>query len=218
MQGTGAAGDGESGMGANVPPGDLGQQGTAGQGMGYPRGQHMRYSRALGTAGQSPTSFQGTKNSRRGHRVPLGTEGQGTSKGWGTAGQASGSLQGTRRQRQPQVQPNGFPLFLRPFVPQFPSSQPLLRAGTGSGMGRGGQSEHVALSRACLPSTHTRHFYVSIQPPVGELMAPVFMSENEFKKEQGEWGDGDRAAHGQPPSQRRCSPPILSPLPPSLWP
>ncbi|NXX98708.1 AP3B2 protein, partial [Centropus bengalensis] len=34
--------------------------------------------------------------------------------------------------------------------------------------------------------THTRHFYVSIQPPVGELMAPVFMSENEFKKEQGE--------------------------------
>ncbi|XP_068266050.1 AP-3 complex subunit beta-2 isoform X1 [Nyctibius grandis] len=33
--------------------------------------------------------------------------------------------------------------------------------------------------------THTRHFYVSIQPPVGELMAPVFMSENEFKKEQG---------------------------------
>uniref|UniRef100_A0A672UMG5 AP-3 complex subunit beta n=1 Tax=Strigops habroptila TaxID=2489341 RepID=A0A672UMG5_STRHB len=38
--------------------------------------------------------------------------------------------------------------------------------------------------------THTRHFYVSIQPPVGELMAPVFMSENEFKKEQGEWGTG----------------------------
>uniref|UniRef100_A0A8C2STB8 AP-3 complex subunit beta n=1 Tax=Coturnix japonica TaxID=93934 RepID=A0A8C2STB8_COTJA len=33
--------------------------------------------------------------------------------------------------------------------------------------------------------THTRHFYVSIQPPVGELMAPVFMSENEFRKEQG---------------------------------
>ncbi|XP_062357203.1 AP-3 complex subunit beta-2 isoform X5 [Cinclus cinclus] len=33
--------------------------------------------------------------------------------------------------------------------------------------------------------THTRQFYVSIQPPVGELMAPVFMSENEFKKEQG---------------------------------
>ncbi|KAM4893024.1 AP-3 complex subunit beta-2 isoform 4-T4 [Sylvia borin] len=32
--------------------------------------------------------------------------------------------------------------------------------------------------------THTRQFYVSIQPPVGELMAPVFMSENEFKKEQ----------------------------------
>ncbi|KAG8516388.1 AP-3 complex subunit beta-2, partial [Galemys pyrenaicus] len=33
--------------------------------------------------------------------------------------------------------------------------------------------------------TQTRQFYVSIQPPVGELMAPVFLSENEFKKEQG---------------------------------
>ncbi|XP_043933750.1 AP-3 complex subunit beta-2 isoform X2 [Protopterus annectens] len=33
--------------------------------------------------------------------------------------------------------------------------------------------------------THTRKFYVSIQPPVGELTAPMFMSENEFKKEQG---------------------------------
>ncbi|XP_073918079.1 AP-3 complex subunit beta-2 isoform X1 [Castor canadensis] len=33
--------------------------------------------------------------------------------------------------------------------------------------------------------TQTRQFYVSIQPPVGELVAPVFMSENEFKKEQG---------------------------------
>ncbi|KAM4749612.1 AP-3 complex subunit beta-2 isoform 2-T2 [Rhinophrynus dorsalis] len=33
--------------------------------------------------------------------------------------------------------------------------------------------------------THTRQFYVSIQPPVGELMEPVFMSENEFKREQG---------------------------------
>ncbi|XP_019354927.1 AP-3 complex subunit beta-2 isoform X4 [Alligator mississippiensis] len=32
--------------------------------------------------------------------------------------------------------------------------------------------------------THTRQFYGAIQPPVGELMAPVFMSENEFKKEQ----------------------------------
>ncbi|XP_066557809.1 AP-3 complex subunit beta-2 isoform X1 [Amia ocellicauda] len=32
--------------------------------------------------------------------------------------------------------------------------------------------------------THTRKFFVSIQPPVGELMMPVFMSENEFKKEQ----------------------------------
>uniref|UniRef100_A0A8C5PGT4 AP-3 complex subunit beta n=1 Tax=Leptobrachium leishanense TaxID=445787 RepID=A0A8C5PGT4_9ANUR len=33
--------------------------------------------------------------------------------------------------------------------------------------------------------THTRKFYVTIQPPVGELMEPVFMSENEFKREQG---------------------------------
>ncbi|KAJ1069597.1 hypothetical protein K5549_006181 [Capra hircus] len=32
--------------------------------------------------------------------------------------------------------------------------------------------------------TQTRQFYVSIQPPVGELMAPMFLSENEFKKEQ----------------------------------
>lgn len=45
--------------------------------------------------------------------------------------------------------------------------------------------EHTSPSPTFLPSTHTRHFYVSIQPPVGELMAPVFMSENEFKKEQG---------------------------------
>uniref|UniRef100_A0A8C7L1Y0 AP-3 complex subunit beta n=1 Tax=Oncorhynchus kisutch TaxID=8019 RepID=A0A8C7L1Y0_ONCKI len=29
-------------------------------------------------------------------------------------------------------------------------------------------------------------FFVSIQPPVGELMMPIFMTENEFKKEQGE--------------------------------
>uniref|UniRef100_W5NCX5 AP-3 complex subunit beta n=1 Tax=Lepisosteus oculatus TaxID=7918 RepID=W5NCX5_LEPOC len=34
--------------------------------------------------------------------------------------------------------------------------------------------------------THTRKFFVSIQPPVGELMTPVFMSENEFKREQGQ--------------------------------
>lgn len=27
---------------------------------------------------------------------------------------------------------------------------------------------------------------MSIQPPVGELMRPVFLTENEFKKEQGE--------------------------------
>uniref|UniRef100_A0A665VKE1 Adaptor related protein complex 3 subunit beta 2 n=1 Tax=Echeneis naucrates TaxID=173247 RepID=A0A665VKE1_ECHNA len=33
--------------------------------------------------------------------------------------------------------------------------------------------------------THTRKFFVSIQPPVGELMQPVFLTENEFKKEQG---------------------------------
>uniref|UniRef100_A0A3Q3G260 AP-3 complex subunit beta n=1 Tax=Labrus bergylta TaxID=56723 RepID=A0A3Q3G260_9LABR len=35
-------------------------------------------------------------------------------------------------------------------------------------------------------STHTRKFFVSIQPPVGELMRPVFLTENEFKKEQGQ--------------------------------
>uniref|UniRef100_A0A665VJN6 AP-3 complex subunit beta n=1 Tax=Echeneis naucrates TaxID=173247 RepID=A0A665VJN6_ECHNA len=29
-------------------------------------------------------------------------------------------------------------------------------------------------------------FFVSIQPPVGELMQPVFLTENEFKKEQGQ--------------------------------
>ncbi|XP_037110724.1 AP-3 complex subunit beta-2 isoform X11 [Syngnathus acus] len=34
--------------------------------------------------------------------------------------------------------------------------------------------------------THSRKFFVSIQPPVGELMKPVFMTENEFKKEQGQ--------------------------------
>ncbi|KAG9341171.1 hypothetical protein JZ751_019610, partial [Albula glossodonta] len=34
--------------------------------------------------------------------------------------------------------------------------------------------------------THTRKFFVSIQPPVGELLMPVFMTENEFKKEQGQ--------------------------------
>ncbi|XP_030633391.1 AP-3 complex subunit beta-2 isoform X2 [Chanos chanos] len=33
--------------------------------------------------------------------------------------------------------------------------------------------------------THTKKFFVSIQPPVGELMMPVFLTENEFKKEQG---------------------------------
>uniref|UniRef100_A0A8C1J8E9 AP-3 complex subunit beta n=1 Tax=Cyprinus carpio TaxID=7962 RepID=A0A8C1J8E9_CYPCA len=32
--------------------------------------------------------------------------------------------------------------------------------------------------------THTRKFFVSIQPPVGELMTPVFLTENDFKKEQ----------------------------------
>ncbi|KAM4553410.1 AP-3 complex subunit beta-2 isoform 3-T3 [Fundulus diaphanus] len=34
--------------------------------------------------------------------------------------------------------------------------------------------------------THTRKFFVSIQPPIGELMRPVFLTENEFKKEQGQ--------------------------------
>eukprot|EP00062_Callorhinchus_milii_P021894 gi/632979090/ref/XP_007906275.1/ PREDICTED: AP-3 complex subunit beta-2 isoform X1 [Callorhinchus milii] len=32
--------------------------------------------------------------------------------------------------------------------------------------------------------SQTRQFYVSIQPPVGELLMPVFLTENEFKKEQ----------------------------------
>ncbi|XP_015673933.1 AP-3 complex subunit beta-2 isoform X1 [Protobothrops mucrosquamatus] len=43
-------------------------------------------------------------------------------------------------------------------------------------------STQVASFQLCTP---TRQFYLSIQSPVGELMAPVFMSENEFKKEQG---------------------------------
>ncbi|XP_068578936.1 AP-3 complex subunit beta-2 isoform X3 [Cebidichthys violaceus] len=34
--------------------------------------------------------------------------------------------------------------------------------------------------------SHIRKFFVSIQPPVGELMRPVFLTENEFKKEQGQ--------------------------------
>ncbi|KAK7117291.1 hypothetical protein R3I94_022751 [Phoxinus phoxinus] len=33
--------------------------------------------------------------------------------------------------------------------------------------------------------THTRKFFVTIQPPVGELMTPAFLTENDFKKEQG---------------------------------
>ncbi|XP_055518616.1 AP-3 complex subunit beta-2 isoform X4 [Leucoraja erinacea] len=32
--------------------------------------------------------------------------------------------------------------------------------------------------------SQTRQFYMSIQPPVGELMMPIFMTENSFKKEQ----------------------------------
>lgn len=53
-------------------------------------------------------------------------------------------------------------------------------------------------------STQVRQFYVSIQPPVGELMAPVFMSENEFKKEQGECTLG-RQGRGSAPSSRAVS-------------
>ncbi|XP_055078232.1 AP-3 complex subunit beta-2 isoform X2 [Periophthalmus magnuspinnatus] len=34
--------------------------------------------------------------------------------------------------------------------------------------------------------TNSKKFFVTIQPPVGELMRPVFMTENEFKKEQGQ--------------------------------
>ncbi|XP_065147509.1 AP-3 complex subunit beta-2 isoform X5 [Paramisgurnus dabryanus] len=33
--------------------------------------------------------------------------------------------------------------------------------------------------------THSRKFFVSIQPPVGELMTPAFLTESDFKKEQG---------------------------------
>ncbi|KAL7857719.1 hypothetical protein AOLI_G00178210 [Acnodon oligacanthus] len=39
--------------------------------------------------------------------------------------------------------------------------------------------------------THIRKFFVSIQPPVGELMTPAFLTENEFKKEQ------ETLLHGQ---------------------
>uniref|UniRef100_A0A8C6LUN9 AP-3 complex subunit beta n=1 Tax=Nothobranchius furzeri TaxID=105023 RepID=A0A8C6LUN9_NOTFU len=39
---------------------------------------------------------------------------------------------------------------------------------------------------ANLQLTSTRKFFVSIQPPVGELMRPVFLTENEFKREQGQ--------------------------------
>nr|XP_025042895.1 AP-3 complex subunit beta-2-like [Pelodiscus sinensis] len=57
------------------------------------------------------------------------------------------------------------------------------QAGPGPQMGpKQGEGRDDALKGAC---THSRQFYVSIQPPVGELLAPVFMSENEFKKEQG---------------------------------
>lgn len=56
-QGMGAPGDGKSGMGTNIPPGDVQQEGTgdnqtghgvpwetgtARKGMGYPRGQQNR--------------------------------------------------------------------------------------------------------------------------------------------------------------------------------
>ncbi|XP_039525469.1 AP-3 complex subunit beta-2 isoform X1 [Pimephales promelas] len=38
--------------------------------------------------------------------------------------------------------------------------------------------------------THTRKFFVTIQPPVGELMTPAFLTENDFKKEQENLLDG----------------------------
>jgi len=72
------------------------------------------------------------------------------------------------------------------------------------------------LSPACVPSTHTRHFYVSIQPPVGELMAPVFMSENEFRKEQGEWRPG--ADGGSPTIPTVALTACFVPLPLAPWP
>lgn len=57
---------------------------------------------------------------------------------------------------------------------------------------RGEMDLTASLSFLPPPSTQVRQFYVSIQPPVGELMTPVFMSENEFKKEQGECALGGR--------------------------
>uniref|UniRef100_A0AAY5EGA8 AP-3 complex subunit beta n=1 Tax=Electrophorus electricus TaxID=8005 RepID=A0AAY5EGA8_ELEEL len=53
--------------------------------------------------------------------------------------------------------------------------------------------------------THTRKFFVSIQPPVGELMTPIFLTENEFKKEQGE----SSHLHHQPPPHISSSSPML---------
>lgn len=85
----------------------------------------------------------------------------------------------------------------------------------------------LSLSPPTLPSTQTRQFYVSIQPPVGELMAPVFMSENEFKKEQGEcsmWWAGralrtSSGAHSAPPygHAQGASVPADRGRPHSLW-
>ncbi|XP_037539015.1 AP-3 complex subunit beta-2 [Nematolebias whitei] len=70
-------------------------------------------------------------------------------------------------------------------VKEFPEIELLPAGGTASSvMGIDFcDSTQAANFQLC---THTKKFFVSIQPPVGELMRPVFLTENEFKKEQGQ--------------------------------
>lgn len=158
-------------------------QGTARQGMECPREQQDRVWGAPGHWGQLDRQQHPSRGWRmageamgcpRGQWgwVPAGDGGQqnghqGPSRGvrtlgwaWGcrgTAGKALGSLQGTRRWQQPQVQPDGFPLFPRSFVPQFPSSHPLPKAGTGSRtLGGGKHFEHVPPPHAPVSPAPTR--------------------------------------------------------------
>ncbi|XP_061533861.1 AP-3 complex subunit beta-2 isoform X11 [Phycodurus eques] len=68
-------------------------------------------------------------------------------------------------------------------VQEFPEIE-LLRAGETATAAMGidfCDSTQAANFQLC---THSRKCFVSIQPPVGELMKPIFMTENEFKKEQ----------------------------------
>ncbi|XP_061533864.1 AP-3 complex subunit beta-2 isoform X13 [Phycodurus eques] len=70
-------------------------------------------------------------------------------------------------------------------VQEFPEIE-LLRAGETATAAMGidfCDSTQAANFQLC---THSRKCFVSIQPPVGELMKPIFMTENEFKKEQGQ--------------------------------